>query len=267
MEEKKEIKTNLSTILLFLAIIAIIIMGYFIYKLNNDKNLEINKVSDLQLQVNQLNSTLSSLQTLIEDNKTTKSVEDNKLNQDNTSKYQELTEDIASNLKRTTGDISQKDGDQYFVAQEIVNNNDGTYTIRGRIYEYIYLSNTALSEEQYQELLVSKKIVLFDNEYTLGEFYDYYPGYGLKDANGVGFAVSSNSNHILFQHNDEGFYKGTDKYYEVKVDDNVEIELVDFEPKSSIKEYKTEDLEYINNGEIYDFIFSNEKVSKINSYR
>lgn len=59
MEEKK---VNLSTILLILAIIAIIIMGISIYKLNNDKNSEIQRSNQLQDQVNNLNDTISELQ-------------------------------------------------------------------------------------------------------------------------------------------------------------------------------------------------------------
>lgn len=62
MEEKKVTKISLSTFLLMLAIIAIIAMGIFIYKLNNDKTTEINKATELQNQVNNLNVTVSELQ-------------------------------------------------------------------------------------------------------------------------------------------------------------------------------------------------------------
>lgn len=62
MEEKKVIKLSLSTVFLILAIIVIIVMGIFIYKLNNDKNLEIQKSTELQTQVNNLNGTVNELQ-------------------------------------------------------------------------------------------------------------------------------------------------------------------------------------------------------------
>ena len=45
-------KTKLSTLFLVIAIIAIIIMGVYIYKLNNDKVAEIQKSTELQKQVN-----------------------------------------------------------------------------------------------------------------------------------------------------------------------------------------------------------------------
>lgn len=65
MEEKKVIKINLSTFLLLLAIVAIIVMGIFIYKLNNAKTIEIQKSTELQEQVNSLNKTISNLQEII----------------------------------------------------------------------------------------------------------------------------------------------------------------------------------------------------------
>ena len=62
MEEKNVTKISLSTFFLILAIIAIIVMGVFIYKLNNDKTAEIQKSNELQAQVNTLNGTVSDLQ-------------------------------------------------------------------------------------------------------------------------------------------------------------------------------------------------------------
>ena len=55
MEEKQSIKVSLSTFFLFIAIIVICIMGFFIYKINNDKIAEKNKTEELQKQVYALN--------------------------------------------------------------------------------------------------------------------------------------------------------------------------------------------------------------------
>lgn len=62
MEEKNSAKISLSTFFLILAIIAIIVMGIFIYKLNNDKTAEVQKSTELQTQVNNLNGTIDDLQ-------------------------------------------------------------------------------------------------------------------------------------------------------------------------------------------------------------
>lgn len=66
MEKKKAIKISLSTFFLILSIIAIIVMGVFIYKLNNDKTAEIQKSTELQAQVNSLNETISDLEEKID---------------------------------------------------------------------------------------------------------------------------------------------------------------------------------------------------------
>ena len=62
MEEKKVTKIHLSTVCFMLSLIVIIAMGIFIYKLNNEKAIEIKKSANLQTQVNSLNETVSNLQ-------------------------------------------------------------------------------------------------------------------------------------------------------------------------------------------------------------
>ncbi len=66
MEEKNVTKISLTTFFLILAIIVIIVMGIFIYKLYNDKTVEIQKSTELQAQVNSLNATISDLQEKID---------------------------------------------------------------------------------------------------------------------------------------------------------------------------------------------------------
>ena len=62
MKEKKDTKISLSTFFLILAIIIIVIMCVFIFKLNNEKNIETQKATELEAQVNNLNGTVSNLQ-------------------------------------------------------------------------------------------------------------------------------------------------------------------------------------------------------------
>ena len=62
MKEKNVTKISISTFFLILAIIAIIVMGLFIYKLNNEKVKADEKAARLQKQVNNLNSTVKDLQ-------------------------------------------------------------------------------------------------------------------------------------------------------------------------------------------------------------
>ena len=56
MEEKKDIKISISTFFLILAIVVIIVMTYFIYNLN------IEKVANLNSEINSLKNTVNKLQ-------------------------------------------------------------------------------------------------------------------------------------------------------------------------------------------------------------
>lgn len=62
MEEKNNKKTGILIFLLVIALIALAVMGVFIYKLNNDKKAEIQKSTELQGKVDDLNNTVSDLQ-------------------------------------------------------------------------------------------------------------------------------------------------------------------------------------------------------------
>lgn len=62
MEEKRVTKTSLLAFFLILAIITIIVMGIYIYKISSDKKLEIQKSTELQSKVNSLSTTVNDLQ-------------------------------------------------------------------------------------------------------------------------------------------------------------------------------------------------------------
>ena len=83
MEEKKVIKISLSTFFLILAIIVILVMGIFLFKLYNEKTEEIKKSSELQTQVNSLNGTVSNLQGKI--NTISETVNSNPITENNSS--------------------------------------------------------------------------------------------------------------------------------------------------------------------------------------
>lgn len=78
MEDKKVTKISLSTFFLILAILAIGVMGYFIYKLNDDKTKATEQVSELKGQINNLQSTIDNLNTV---EKSTTNTTNNNTNQ------------------------------------------------------------------------------------------------------------------------------------------------------------------------------------------
>ena len=81
--EKKVTKLNLSTLFLILAILVIIVMSIFMFKLYNEKMTEVNKSAELQSQVNILNEKLTNLQEKI--NKISETVNENSTTQPNSS--------------------------------------------------------------------------------------------------------------------------------------------------------------------------------------
>lgn len=62
MEEKNVIKVSVSSLLLFIAVVIIVIMGIFIFKLNKENDIETQKANELKTQVGILNNTVDNLQ-------------------------------------------------------------------------------------------------------------------------------------------------------------------------------------------------------------
>ena len=117
MEEKNVTKISLSTFFLILAIIAIIVMGIYIYKLNNDKLTDIQKSSELHAQADSLNGTVSNLQRKIDtisENINSNNSTDNEINTNTnnnniiTDNRNNLTNNVEKNVKLNTGIFSVK---------------------------------------------------------------------------------------------------------------------------------------------------------------
>lgn len=117
MEEKNTTKISLSTFLLIIAIIAIIVMGIFIYKLNTEKTIETQKSADLQAQVSSLNSTVNNLQSkinTISETVNASDVEDTNLTTYNgseyTFKYNKNWKDLGIATKDSVGRVNRRVG-------------------------------------------------------------------------------------------------------------------------------------------------------------
>ena len=125
MEEKKTTKISLSTFFLILAIIAICVMGYFIYKLNDDKTKATEQVSDLNNRVTLLESSNNDTQeTIIEKTNTNTEIEKNN------------SESVVDN---TTSAYSYENISGYFTFNEKIPVNYGTYTSDTEAHKYLYL--------------------------------------------------------------------------------------------------------------------------------
>lgn len=110
MEDKKTKKISISTFLLFLAIIALIVMGIFIYKISSDKSAEEKKSSELQSQVNSLNGTVSDLQGKINDiseNINSNTNQENKTSETESSIKSKTQEEIKNEATKTNTAVKQ----------------------------------------------------------------------------------------------------------------------------------------------------------------
>lgn len=108
MEDKKVTKISLSTFLLIIAIIIIAIMGFFIYKLNSEKAIEVKKSADLQAQVSSLNSTVSNLQSKINTISETVNSSSTPVQSSNSNSSKTASTSNTSNLDDIKYEISKK---------------------------------------------------------------------------------------------------------------------------------------------------------------
>ena len=131
MEEKNVTKISLSTFFLILAIIAIIVMGVFIYKLNNDKTAEIQKSTELQAQVNSLSTTINDLQNKIN------SISNIKNNNPEPNTNSNTGSNYYLNTNTTTERDNRETKNDEIVgkwnAYKAVNSNDGSETTNMRV--------------------------------------------------------------------------------------------------------------------------------------
>ena len=126
MEENNSTKISLSTFFLILAIIAIIVMGVFIYKLNNEKTTEIQKSTELQAQVNSLNWTVSDLQGKI--NNILETINSNGNQEDESSAKKSLTtskteKEIKNETIKTNTEVNKKDAEESLYVYSSGNRN------------------------------------------------------------------------------------------------------------------------------------------------
>ena len=196
MEEKKATKISLSTFFLILAIIAIIVMGVFIYKLYNDKTAEVQKSTELQAQVNSLNGTVSDLQGKI--NNISETINSNTNIVDTQNSKSENTKNILEyGTYETESMVDPSDGDgiaeieleknKFTIVLNYAGKYKGTYTIKDNVLicnaneeeinEGGDSNNTTNAIFEF-EILSSSKIKFITNknmssEYTLNKGYIY----------------------------------------------------------------------------------------------
>ena len=105
MNEKKPIKVSLSTFFLLIAIIIITVMGYFMYKLYNDKVKATDKIEQLNNQINTLQNSANQLQTNINKISKENNLENNTVVSNNSNTNNDSKEKNTNNVQKTTEDV------------------------------------------------------------------------------------------------------------------------------------------------------------------
>ena len=194
MEEKKTTKISLSTFFLILAIIAICVMGYFIYKLNDDKTKATEQVSELSNRVELLESAKNE-PTIIEKTNT------------NTEIAKNNSESIVNNTKNT---YSYNDIKGIYECSK--NYSDGSSSYKLTLYEngtFKYL----IAFEAPTTLIGNYIIV--DDEVRLNEMFVMGGGVGLS-ATSQTLTLKINSDGTLGDTNH--FPKGDKNFENIKLE-------------------------------------------------
>ena len=192
MEEKKATKISLSTFLLFIAIIAIIVMGVFIYKLNNEKTIETQKSIKLQSQVNGLKETVSDLQgkingisettdfSTVTENKTT--AYDAEKTEDSTNQAKVYSYSLIKGVYKGTAKNAEKNDEKTERTYELCLFENGTFK---------YISYTSFEDGYIGNYTID------DNKIMLNYWFSTGSDAGLSATNGTKTLKINEDNSIM----------------------------------------------------------------------
>lgn len=256
MEEKKSLKISLSTLLFFLAIIVIVVMGYFIYKFYNEKTTATEEITNLNNQISSLESTVNRLQETI--NNVSNTINNSQSNNTETSdnKYTKITDNL--------------EGIDVLYVTNVVNNNN-TCTLIGLLYTQYTLSHAELQQiiNKGSMKINNENYIIKNsetsNEYDLYESNAEFPLYKIKQTN-------SNNYYLEAQAQISDVWKLTNEYKEITVSSDTKCSMVfDYEEKYNTVEdvfknfNETEPLETINPDadKTFTFKFENGKCVEV----
>ena len=177
MEEKNVTKISL---LRFFLVLAIIVMGIFIYKLNDDKSAEIQKSQKLQAEITDLKENVNDLKGEIDTISNTRNSNedtDNYVTED--IKYEELSNPLNS-------------GDVLYVTKA-EKNSDNTYTLYGIVFKCnknvhpdYQLTDTWTKTEDYKKITVSSETLCIsgypaEEDTTVDKYFNNYGEIDLQE--------------------------------------------------------------------------------------
>ena len=126
--EKKTTKVSLSTMLLIIAIIVIIVMGYFIYRISKEKVAESEKVVALESAMDQVEERANTLHETIQNVKSTVNNTAMVENTKNETKTEKIQDSINSNVTNKKSSVSVSKVLELY-RDMILNHTDSLYSI------------------------------------------------------------------------------------------------------------------------------------------
>ena len=209
MEEKQPIKLSILTVLLIIAIIVIAIMGYFIYNLSTQNKSSEDEVKSLNDKISKLENSIenqeekiNTISNTIISNTENKNIVDNQTNTVKNSSDNNSSKTDSSSKSKYSKITKELEGDDLFLLTNAINNNDGTYTLKGKITE-IDTSKEQLTEypirretKEYRQITIpsnTKCLYLTDygNELTTDTVKNVFSK-KLYDKDGMGTSFKFN---------------------------------------------------------------------------
>lgn len=231
---RKTKKRNiLSRLIILLLILIIIVVGLIIFLNNNTKQNIINKTDPNGDSITIIDENDNESQQFIDS--------DDKEGENKEKEYQELN--------AMTYYTNNKDN-KTFRIQDVIHNQDGTITIRGRVYKYVDLPTT-LSAKEYQALIDGKslnilgeKVTKIENDEKAQEAkYEMALKIETKEYDyDIVYYVNKNDDGTanLYNGSDSSIAEGTNVYLEKKLNGDFECYL--FDEKVALKDYFKKDV-------------------------
>lgn len=236
MKKNKNIKNLIPAIILLIVLIIIIGVALLFLK-KKDKTPKINDTDPNGDIITIIDESNINSQQFID--------VDNKYDNNGEKKYQEL-----NNMTYYSGNSDNKT----FRIQDVIHNQDGTITIRGRVYEYIELPDK-LSAKEYQALLDGKSLNISGEKVTkiqddnIAKEAGYETALKIEnkkyDYEFLYFAKKNEDGTAnLYNGSDSSIAIGTDTYLEKTLNGDFECLLND--EKIALKDYYKDDIHIAN---------------------
>lgn len=237
MEEKKGIKAG--SVFLAIAIIVIIVMGYFIFKFYNEKTVNEENISNLNYQISNLENTVNDLQNKIDESTNTSEDESNTVQNNVVSNSNSTSNSTITDISEIKDLLKNESTYEYLKISSVQKEND-KYLVKADYYVPI-----PITEKQYSEIVKNGSVVLNGQEYVYSKEnnkeYVYIQGEPVEG----GYAIEKVDNDYIFVREVGGVYNiinEVKKQYSFNLDKDVKVsEIASDIEDVSLGEYLSKD--------------------------